>query len=586
MLATLYSLGTLATIVLAVYGIGRPLLRWLRVGDDGVLAATVWSIGLGFVVAGWLLSMAVLAGLPLSVLVGVITLAGSLWGLGEAACAYLVLRNPLKIEIAAIDDLAGRMQPKPPGRLLHTILRFGIAMTLLATLVMALAPPTSRAAMRNSLELPKIVVLGGSLSDSCASTPQFGGMIYAWALLLDGPVAATLLAWFFGLLLAASTALVARAVVGREWAWCAGAFALMAPGVAYQMSAPLDDLMMAAFATLALAAWWRGTVELLSPRWLILAGLFLGAALATKVVAVALLVAAAITWSVEAARRDEHRHEVAIGAARCLLIALIVASPWWTWVVARGRELATVDGGPSAIVQLGPWFLAIVPGLLVARRLRGLHLLVWVAVVYLLASGLIVPRSRAFAPLVPLLATIATWVCMELSRLPVMARRIAATSLAVTAASLVAANLLPARDCWRVACGLESRPAYLRSRVGAYAAAEVANRLMRGDSQVLSQDDCGLYFESRVVSNVDLLDGKSFDATGMLRSLRDQKFTHLLLCSSQGDQETTATDALLRQAVAVELAKPEPEAMLPLTEYRFTDFAGRRSHYQLLMFRR
>ncbi len=585
MLATLYSLGTLATIALAAFGIGRPIVRWLKIGDEGLLDAMVWSFGLGLVVTGWVLSVTVLTGLMTPVLVGLLTIVGSFWGLGELACAYLVIRNPLHVDVAVLDDLMGRMQPKPPSLWFRSAVALGFTVALLATLVMAMAPTTSPAALSRSLELPKTIALGCPIQEETLTTPQFGGMFYAWALLIDGPVAATLLAWFFGVLLAAATTLLARGVVGRAWSWIAGALVLLSPGVVHLMSAPLDDLPMAAFATLSLTAWWRGAVEILSPRWFILAGVFLGAALATKAVAVVLLVAVAITWSMEAARRNEHRYEVAIGAAASVLTALVIACPWWTWVIARGGLLATADRGPSWLFQLGPWFLAVVPGLVLARRLRGLHLLVSVVVCYLIAGGLLVPQSRVFAPLVPLLATMSVWVCMELCRLPMPARRVAIPALVASAGLLNLVHLAPIADRWGVACGMETRAAYLGNRVGAYPAAIVANHVVQSDSRLLSQDACGLYFDCPVTSAAEpaetAIAGCERGLPNQLIRVRDLGFTHVLLCSPEGVEGNN----FLSQAVAADLANPEPVAVLPLTEYRFTNAAGCCWRYQLLMLR-
>ena len=593
MLATLYSLGTLITLVLTAYGIGRPLVRWLKAGDDGVLATTVWSMGLGFVATGCLLSAAAFFQVLTPLFIVVMTIAGSFWGLGEVACAFLAIRNPLATEISVLEDLADRTMPKPPGRLLRTALMVVFAALSLGTLAAALAPPISPAALSSSLELPKTLLRGGSIyrSISATASPQFGSMIYGWALVLDGPVAATLISWFFGMLLAAATALLARPFVGRAWGWCAGSLVLLAPGLAYQMSAPLDDLMMAAFATLALAAWWRGAVEWLSPRWFIMAGLFLGAALATKAVAVILLVAAAITWIVDAARHGEHRHELALGALTCITVASVVAIPWWAWSIVRSGTLVPLEGGPSALVQWGPWFFAIVPGLFVARRLRGLHLLLWLTLAYLLAGWLIVPHSRAFAPLVPFLATISTWICIELSRLPTLPRRVAISSLTAIAGWMLIASLLPVVDRWSVACGAQSRADYLRRHVGTFAAAEVANRVVHRGSRLLSQDGCALYFDCPVVTEADCrLPEAPISSQGqpaaVLQRLFQAGFTHLLLCSPLGGADDSLTsDTLLAQAVGAELAKPDPEAVLPLTEYYFTDITGRRLHYQLLMLR-
>jgi hypothetical protein len=269
MLATLYSLGSLATIALAAFGIGRPALRALRIGGDGELAAIAWSISLGFVISGWLLSMAAFAGGLTTLFVGLLTGVGLVSGLGELACVYLAVRNPLRVRVATSDDLTNASQLPSPSHRLKVSVSFAMIIVLAATWTCALAPPVSTTVISESLDLPKTILLQGSIhgvQSAVTPRPQFAGMLYAWGQMLDGPVTASLLNWLFGILLAAATGLFARMFIGREWAWIAAAMTLSAPGVLYQMHAPLDDLMAATFATLALVAWWKGAIELQSPR--------------------------------------------------------------------------------------------------------------------------------------------------------------------------------------------------------------------------------------------------------------------------------------------------------------------------------
>lgn len=585
MLATIYSLGTLLTIVLAVYGIGRPALRVLRVSDLGVAEATIWSVGLGFVISGWLLSVAVLSGLMTSVLIGLITIAGAFWGMCEAACVYLELRNPLKADVAANDEIVPQLSPKPPGTLLHRAMLTAIVFCGLSSLLIALAPPTSADALGGSIELPKRIALEGAIGREDISSPKFGGLLYSWALVLDGPVAASLMAWFFGMMLSASAALLTLKVIGQKWCLWASLLVLSCPGIAYQMSAPFDDLIMATFVTMALAAWWRGAVDLLSPSWSVLAGAYLGAALATNVVAVAMLLAAAVAWCIEATRRGEQQRDLTVNAARCVGFALVIAGPWWAWVISRGGVLATCDNGPATLVQLGPVLIALFPGLAIVRRLRGLHLLVWMALCYAIAAELIVPRSRIFAPLAPLLATIGVWVFMEVSRFSANARRVTVASLSFVVIVLIVVNGVPIADRWRVAVGLESRTAYLRARVGAYAAAEIANRITCSSSRIFSQDNCHLYFDSDLSSPSPDNGLSSANTTFGLQSLCDAGYTHVLLCSPALSEDPMSRDRLLTAPIAKESGDPHSDKLLSLTKYRFTDERGKCVDYQLLMLR-
>jgi hypothetical protein len=52
MLDTVHSLLALGAIALSAWGVGRPLVRWLRIAHDDRLAAIVWSFAIGLVIAG------------------------------------------------------------------------------------------------------------------------------------------------------------------------------------------------------------------------------------------------------------------------------------------------------------------------------------------------------------------------------------------------------------------------------------------------------------------------------------------------------------------------------------------------------
>lgn len=591
MLASLYSLATIMTMILAAFGFGRPLVRCLKVGNDGSLASSTWSIGLGFVFVAWVLSVAAFAGALTPASAGVLTVIGSFWGIGELACLYLAFRHPVAVDVTAFDEATVYPAlPRPPQKGWWLAFSALTACSIAGLLIAALAPPISPSSLSAGLELPKSLLLGDAPEALWASTPaspRLGGMIYAWAIALDGPVAASLAAGLFGVLLAAATGLLARSLIGRDWGWYASAIVLLTPGIAYQMAAPLDDLPMAAFATLALAAWWRGAADLASPRWFVMAGIFTGAALATKAAAIAMVVSVAAVWFIENVRRVENRREIALGAARCLVVALPIASPWWTWAIVHDSKLAPSEIGTDTLISLGPLLLALLPGLLVSRRLRGLNSLLGIAVCYCLASWLIVPECRVFTPLVPLLAIGITWVLMELGRLNLVARRTATASVAVIAAFTLAGNLIPVADRWRVAIGWEQREEYLRRHVPSYSAAAVANRVIRTDSRLLSEDPCGLYFECPVTPVAPAAPSSSAIAADAFKTLSASGITHLLLCSTKSAEVRTQHGIFsLDQEIRARFNVSDDDHFLPLTEYQVIDDSGNQRHYRLLMLRR
>jgi hypothetical protein len=583
MLATLYSLGSLATIALAAFGIGRPALRALRIGGDGELAAIAWSISLGFVISGWLLSMAAFAGGLTTLFVGLLTGVGLVSGLGELACVYLAVRNPLRVRVATSDDLTNASQLPSPSHRLKVSVSFAMIIVLAATWTCALAPPVSTTVISESLDLPKTILLQGSIhgvQSAVTPRPQFAGMLYAWGQMLDGPVTASLLNWLFGILLAAATGLFARMFIGREWAWIAAAMTLSAPGVLYQMHAPLDDLMAATFATLALVAWWKGAIELQSPRWFVLAGLFLGAALATKAALIAMLLAVAVVFLLRATTSRRDSADISRGAVRALYCAFPVAAPWWIWSIAEGGVLAPPEMQTNVLVELGPLLLAAVPGLAIVRKLRGLNVVLTILVCFVVISRLVVPQARSFAAMAPLLAMMATWLLLELPHLPRLPGRLIAGSMAACGIVIVALAAYSVMDAAPVACGCVSRDDYLRHKLPAYAAAEVANCVMREHDCLLSNDPCRAYFKCRVapVQTPLLL------ANGATGPTDDQRgVTHVLLRSTEPSD--TAPLSSCSQGKLFELCGYDEQRTLPLTDYITTSATGERVHYRLLILR-
>lgn len=527
MFGTLFSCGTLLAILLASHGVGRQILRRLDLSDIPALALVAWSTVLGLIAHAALFSLAAFTGILSVGFVGGVTVVTCFWGLGELACAYLSFRIPHQAKVAELADLITAAPIVAMPRRLQTFVAVAGTIVCGAALVAALAPPISSCVLAGSLNLSKQLIKTGphevpEVWDELSS-PQFAGMLYAWAYAMDGPVSAALVNWSCGILLLTATALLAKPLVGAHYAWLAGLLPLAAPGLRYQMTIPLSDLPLAMFCAFGIAAWWRGTVEQTSRRWLIVAGLCWGAALATNALAAAALVAVVLVWCHEVSRSAEQRlHDLAWKIATALGLALMMAAPWWTFTLSNGGKLAPITAQPSDWLQLGPLLIVLLPGLLLTRRLRGMHTIGELAICTVAVSWLMVPQSHVFLLVLPLLALLGTWVLMELVRYPRVPRWAAATLLLVIA---VAPTTDFARDHLNklpVAIGWQSREDYLRQHVPNYAAAQVANRVTRPDAVLASNDPNLLYFDCRTRL---LHDG---DSTHSLAQLQSEGVTHVL----------------------------------------------------------
>ena len=206
-----------------------------------------------------------------------------------------------------------------------------VAVVLATTLMLALAPPTSPEALSGSLEIPKNILLSHSLYGPWQDSPpatNIAQMWSLWALALDGPVAANLVHWGVGLLAVLATTLLARVFLSVQIARLAGCLALVCPGVQYQLGVPLDDMALALFAALALAAVFRVLVNLETAAWPVAAGVALGAAVAVQPAGVPLAATIAVLgayacWSQSPAVRGH-----ICPACTIALVALIIAGPW------------------------------------------------------------------------------------------------------------------------------------------------------------------------------------------------------------------------------------------------------------------
>jgi hypothetical protein len=351
---------------------------------------------------------------------------------------------------------------------------------------------------------------------------------------------------------------------------------VLVPGVSNQMTAPLNDVGLAAFTTLALACWWRSCVDEEHPHWYLLAGWLLGGALGTKHLAIPFALVAAAVFAVYAWRQGAWRRVFAGGAA-ALVVAVSVSGVWYlraVWhhgnpvypffqdkITGEGRPTLPADKAPlgrgAVNLVLAPWmvtmfperfggrghqlgivFLAALPGLFFCRRLRGLAPLLQIGVGYFVCWYLLRQNVRFLLPLVPLASVALVWVLSEASRLPAWPKRLFALAVAVMLLVNVAICARRARDKAAVALGLETRESYLSRCEPTYAIAFWANSLgLR--TRILSAEQRTFYFAGQTTR-------ESFyrRRTGYQRGLaspadlsprlRADGFTHLLLADAIG----------------------------------------------------
>lgn len=588
MIQTLVSTVAAFAVFFSAYGLGRPLVRTLGLETDDGTSVLVWSTSLGLVVGGTILGLLGLFGKLDPIHLAVFTLAASFNAIWQIVRDQLEAYQALWMGQA--DDARENAAHAEPGGAARSILVYAIVLVAVAAMgsfIGAAAPTTAGDALCYHLELPKTFLAARGLvylpyQDNC-TFPLLAQMWYLWALSLDGPVAANLVHWGVGALLAAAAVLLARPVLGRSWAWLVGAVVLLTPGVTNQMTAPLNDLALALLTTLAAIAWWHAVVNQEGRSWGIAAGLMLGGALATKLIAVFFLAALAGVSAWVFVKCPRRRRVVLRAAAWMLLLGASVSGMWYAraaWyrgnpvypfasAVFGGSDTAakeTLPAEKSAVPktllgfirspweitmrpesfggrghQLGVLWMLFLPGLYFSRRLRGLGVLLGIGICYYGVWFLSRQNERFLFPVIPFAAVGIVWVYMEMGRLPSVPRWIGKgafwgflTLFAVVAAERTA-------DSVAVATGWESREDYLRRAEPSCAAAEVANIVFGSDGHVLSQDFRAFYFNSRVTQEsvfrrLTRYDREVRTAAELRDRLMAAGFTHVLLAENQTDR--------------------------------------------------
>jgi len=652
MLHSLLALAAFAILVLAAFGLGRPVVRGLRLENDDALATAVWSIGLGMVAAGLVLVVLGLCGLLYEPLVSVLTTAAAFWGAGQVLRARLEADPEFADHGASFETLEPAApaepdaEPAPPRWVLRGMF-WAAGLAAAGSLVAALAPPTAGDALCYHLELPKQFLARHSLVflpyHDNSTFPLLAEMWYVWGLALHGGECAQLVHWGLGVLLALAAVVLATPILGRPWAWMAGGLVLLTPGVNNQMTAPLNDVALAAMTTLALAAWWKAAILGEGRRWFLVAGVMLGAALGTKYVALLFVVALAVPWMWLVVKRPKYRRVLLEGATVMAVAAASVGGVWYVraaWhrgnpvypflselkvaVSLRetkahlaerddyvretlpasksplGRSPLALFSAPWQVTmqpdrfggrghQLGLLPLAVLPGLVFCRRLRGLGLLLAVAAAYSGVWFLLRQNVRFLFPAIPLFAVGIAWVWVEVQRFPLGARRVAAAVFAMIVLLFGGVGLHRAADKAAVAVGLRDRESYLIHHDPTYPAAAVLERFGRDDVHLLTQDYRTYRFQNDVTrENVYRRETgyhrRVSKTQPLSRVLKSAGFTHLLLAETTGGDPMHYAPTLSRLAEA-ELAEGPDAGLRVLSNYEHHSPDGLARHYRLVELR-
>lgn len=518
-------------IDLAAFAAGRAAMRALRLAPSSRAETLAWSCLLGWPIwAVMLLALGLLGGLTREC-VGVATLCGAFWGVGELVALG---SGPRRGGPMAPPDGGAQPHPLPADTALTTLALMAAA----AAVVVALAPAVDSDLLQATFAAPKQWTTAGRISFvASGGSSVLSNAWTAWALLLDGHVAARVVYAEAGLLLTAAVWLLARPILGTTGGRMAAMTTLLAPGLLGAMTRLDPHLFALALATAGLAAWRRASVDRDAGRWTAAGGALLGfAAVILAVVwglAAAALLARLLTLRSHAATPGDAAREMLVfgGAALAIGGAGVVceAALWGT-----GKTTVSNDAvaGPLVIVEwlrsTGVVILALAPALLAARRVRGLGMIgILIAAqaaawcVHLTSSG----RSPVWT-LIPLASVPAAWAWVERGRFSPHARAAFATPVVLAAALAAAPTVASLRGPHRVALGLTSRSDYLADACPVYRAARIANDMRRHwpPGPVISEDACTVWFDAPVTAAV------AEDSGSLDRTVQEGGFAYALVC--------------------------------------------------------
>ena len=229
---------------------------------------------------------------------------------------------------------------------------FLIILSLALAFVAALAPPTAKDTLLYHISLPKLFIAAGGFTDAPNNIANFlplGAELHSvWAMLLgqlwseraaEAASGATLFA-FFPLLLAFVYGWARSRGLDRAWATISALLIASVPTVYAVAASGYIDLALTLYVALAVAAvarWWNT----LGREQLVYAALALGFALCLKLTAIFVVFPLALVVLLRARQAQNEAGDkgdasvgrIAMGGILALVLAGVVASPWYikTW---------------------------------------------------------------------------------------------------------------------------------------------------------------------------------------------------------------------------------------------------------------
>ena len=238
------------------------------------------------------------------------------------------------------ESVAPHEQPSIIDLITGRLIDLAVGLSLIASL----APQIAKDTLLYHFAVPKAFIAQHSsafIDGNIASYLALGAeMHYVWAMLAGGEVfgarvvetaAAAIGFMYLPILLVVIYGWARDIGISKTWAHIATLMVAAIPSAYHVASSGYIDLSLALYVTLAiysLTRWWKEQTT----GWIVLIGIFLGAALSIKLTTVFVIAAFALIILLKA-RNAENAARVVIGGFAALILACVIASPWYlrTW---------------------------------------------------------------------------------------------------------------------------------------------------------------------------------------------------------------------------------------------------------------
>jgi hypothetical protein len=431
------------------------LMRW-RPDDwrEGLLYRTAIGLGAVSYISLGLATLGLYRPRSVQTVIALVLIGGSLW------IVYRLVRPGAAVQkVKALTRLAVTRIDRPADRIWRAI----ALLAILIAFVGALAPEVEYDALWYHLWLPKLWLTHGHPVDPIAEYislyPMTWELIFGAGLALGGPTAAKLLHFACLPLVGLLTYQLIRRFVPKASPWLAVALLATVPTVLWEATTAYIDLAMTLHVGLAVYALLR-YVEGRRWHWLALATVNLGLALATKHLALTVLIPATTGLALRLWLEERDLRRALVPAMLLGGLSLLLPLPWYlrSWLASGNpvfpdlfgvfgalppeRWNALTERGLSAFKarfgrprtalnlltlpwdmtihaaryggNLGPMFLLLLPGLAVRRRrAQATSWLMAFVLLYIAfwASPISSFQMRFVVPITPLLAVLAAAAC-------------------------------------------------------------------------------------------------------------------------------------------------------------------------------